>query len=69
MVTFQKNIERCLMADCKAEQAYFPALMTCIGFTEFMSGLYAGNLGSGNDVDKLENYTNKFMSAPYVRLK
>ena len=56
MVTFQKDIERCLMEGCKVEQAYFPALMTCIGFTEFMSGLHAVNLDSGNYLYKLEKY-------------
>ena len=59
MVTFRKDIERCLMEGCKVEQAYFPALMTCIGFTEFMSGLLAGTLESGNDLGKLEKYSKR----------
>jgi hypothetical protein len=69
MVTFQKDIERCLMEGCKVEQAYFPALMTCIGFTEFMSGLHAGNLESGNDLDKLEKYSQRFLPQRYDKLK
>lgn len=68
METFQKDIERCLTEDCKVEQAYFPALMTCIAFTEFMSGLYAGNLESGNDLAKLEKYAREFLPPYYDKL-
>jgi hypothetical protein len=69
MVTFRKDIERCLMEGCKVEQAYFPALMTCIGFTEFMSGLHAGNLESGNDLAKLERYSRRFLPSHYDKLR
>ena len=69
MVTFRKDIERCLMEGCKVEQAYFPALMTCIGFTEFMSGLLAGTLESGNDLGKLEKYSKRFLTEHYDNLK
>jgi hypothetical protein len=69
METFHKDVERCLMGDRKVDQAYFPALMTCIGFTEFMSGLHAGNLESGNDLDKLEKYSKRFLPEHYDKLK
>jgi hypothetical protein len=69
METFRKDIERCLMESCKVEQAYFPALMTCIAFIEFMSGLYAGNLESGNDLAKLEKYSRRFLPSHYDKLR
>ena len=34
----------CLTADKAGHHAYFPALMTSIGFADFLSGLYAGTL-------------------------
>jgi hypothetical protein len=37
------------MEGCKVDQAYFSALMTFIGFIEFMSGLFAGNLEGPTD--------------------
>jgi len=69
METFQKDIERCLMEGCKVDPAYFPALMTCIAFTEFISGLYAGNLGSRNGLVKLEKYSKRFLPSHYDKLR
>jgi hypothetical protein len=61
METFQKDIARCLIEDCKVEQAYFPALMTCIAFAEFMSCLNAGKIDAGNQPARLEKYIMQFL--------
>jgi hypothetical protein len=42
--SFRKDIAICLTADQKRHHAYFPALITCIGFLDLLSGLHAGRL-------------------------
>jgi len=42
--------------------AYFPALMTSIGFLDFLSGLYAGTL-ERHSLHELKAYAGKFMNA------
>lgn len=59
---FRKDISICLKRDAKKSHAYFPALMTCIGFVDFLSGLYGGKL-DGHGLKELKNYTAKFMDA------
>jgi len=41
---FRKDLAVCMTADSKGEHAYFPALITCIAFADFLSGLYVGKL-------------------------
>jgi hypothetical protein len=65
---FRKDIRICLTAErdrrnrrrSSRSHAYFPALMTCIGFTDFLSGLYAGKL-EGHGLNELKAYAAKFM--------
>jgi hypothetical protein len=42
--SFRKDIGICLTANADGHHAYFPALITCIGFLDFLSGLNAGKL-------------------------
>jgi hypothetical protein len=58
---FRKDISICLTADRARRHAYFPALMTCIAFTDFLSGLYAGKL-EGHGLKELKSYAAKFMN-------
>jgi hypothetical protein len=55
---FDKDIAVCLRLwpDENGSHAYFPALITCIAFAELLSGLYAGDLRSGNALTKLRSY-------------
>jgi hypothetical protein len=39
--SFRKDVAICLAADQKRHHAYFPALITCIGFLDLLSGLHA----------------------------
>jgi hypothetical protein len=57
---FAKMLGICMTADSNGHHAYFPALITCIAFLDFLSGLYAGKLKGHNIVD-LIRYANKFM--------
>jgi hypothetical protein len=41
---FRKDIAICLKPDANNSHAYFPALITCIAFLDFLSGLHAGKL-------------------------
>jgi hypothetical protein len=41
--------------------AYFPALITCIAFVDFLSGLYAGTL-QRHSLKELKQYVSKFMN-------
>ena len=59
---FRKDIKICLTRDAKQSHAYFPALITCIAFADFLSGLYAGKL-DGHGLAELKTYASKFMSA------
>jgi hypothetical protein len=60
---FNKDIAICLKADAKKQHAYFPALITCIAFLEFLSGLYAGSLESKQSLKNLKHYVRNFMDA------
>jgi hypothetical protein len=59
---FKKDIAICLKADAKKRHAYFPALMTCIGFLDFLSGLFAGKL-EWQSLKELKNYAHHFMNS------
>jgi hypothetical protein len=58
---FSKDIAICLRPDETRSHAhaYFPALITCIAFAEFLSGLHAGNLDGG--LKNLKDYVSDFM--------
>jgi len=58
---FRKDIKICLTHDKNNRHAYFPALITCIAFADFLSGLYAGKL-DGHGLEELKKYVTKFMS-------
>jgi hypothetical protein len=57
---FTKDIAICLKADAKKQHAYFPALITCIAFLDFLSGLYAGTLET-HSLKELKHYVRNFM--------
>ena len=57
---FRADIAICLTPDANGHRAEFPALITCIGFVELLSGLYAGNLES-NGLANLQSYAARFM--------
>jgi hypothetical protein len=65
LVRFRKDIKICLTPNVRGECAYFPALITCIAFTEFLSGLYAGTL-NGPALKQLKNYAAHFLPAHYT---
>jgi hypothetical protein len=58
--SFRKDIAICLKANANRSHAYFPALITCIGFADFLSGLYAGKL-DGHSLNDLKQYAKQFM--------
>jgi hypothetical protein len=60
--TFRKDLRICLTADDDRHHAYFPALITCIGFLDLLSGLYAGKL-EGHSLSELKSYAVRFMDA------
>lgn len=62
LTTFRKDIAICLTANNRGEHAYFPALITCISFVDFLSGLYAGKL-DGHGLKELQRYARTFMVA------
>ena len=69
---FEKDIAICLMGknwknDHKVTHAYFPALMACIGFMDFFSGLYSGNLDYPKLKD-LKSYAHSFLPSIYSDL-
>jgi len=67
--SFRKDVAICLTADANRHHAYFPALITCIGFVDLLSGLYAGKL-EGSGLSELKNYTTRFMEPTnYDRLR
>ena len=57
---FNKDIAICLKADAEKRHAYFPALITCIAFLDFLSGLYAGTL-ERHSLKELKHYVRNFM--------
>jgi hypothetical protein len=48
--------------DCRRRRAYFPALIRCISFIDFLGGLYAGKI-EGHSLAELQRYARKFMDA------
>ncbi len=61
VASFRKDVAICLTADRKRHHAYFPALITCIGFVDLLSGLYAGRL-EGHGLRELKAYASRFLS-------
>lgn len=64
---FRKDINICLTGRRRRgatglTHAYFPALITCIGFADLLSGLYAGDLQK-HGLKELHGYASKFMDA------
>lgn len=57
--SFRKDVDICLTANAGGHHAYFPALITCIGFLDFLSGLNAGKL-EGHGLTELKAYISKF---------
>jgi hypothetical protein len=56
---FRKDLAICMTPNNKGQHAYFPALITCIAFLEFLSGLYAGKL-EFQKLSDLQTYVEKF---------
>jgi hypothetical protein len=63
--SFRKDLKICMTRDPRGDHAYFPALITCIGFADLISGLYAGNLRD-HSLKELKEYAGKFMKAEYT---
>jgi hypothetical protein len=59
---FRKDIRICLTMDRRRRHAYFPALIRCISFADFLGGLHAGDIENHN-FRQLREYANKFMNA------
>lgn len=57
---FRKDVKICLTANEERNHAYFPALMTCISYLDFLSGLYAGKV-KGHGLNELTQYAHDFM--------
>ncbi len=57
---FRKDVAICLTANENRTYAYFPALMTCVGFLDLLSGLYSGNIMT-HGIKELNDYANNFM--------
>jgi hypothetical protein len=57
---FRKDIAICLTMDRRRRHAYFPALIRCISFLDFLGGLHAGNIES-HSLRELREYAKKFM--------
>jgi hypothetical protein len=66
--SFCKDVAICLTPRKKkgkpTEHAEFPALITCMGFADLLSGLYAGNI-EGHDLKELKSYAARFMDAKH----
>jgi hypothetical protein len=61
--SFRKDTNICMTADEERHHAYFPALITCIAFSDFLSGLHAGNIKS-HSLPELKDYIHKFFKRP-----
>jgi hypothetical protein len=57
---FRKDVGICLTRSSRRDHAYFPALITCISFADFLSGLHAGKL-DGHGLKELRAYAAKFL--------
>ncbi len=61
---FRKDVRICLTANEERNHAYFPALMTCISYLDFLSGLYAGKV-KGHGLNELTQYAQAFMDGTH----
>jgi hypothetical protein len=59
--SFRKDVAICLTANRNRHHAYFPGLITCIGFIDLLSGLYAGRL-EGHGLQELKGYASRFLN-------
>ena len=59
VLAFRKDLAICMTANARREHAYFPALITCIGFADLLSGLHAGKLDYPRLPD-LKEYIGRF---------
>ena len=57
---FRKDIRICLTMDHLRRHAYFPALIRCISFVDFLGGLHAGDI-EDHGLSELQSYARKFM--------
>jgi hypothetical protein len=57
---FRQDIGICLTMDSHRRHAYFPALIRCISFLDFLGGLYAGDIES-HSLNELQKYARQFM--------
>jgi hypothetical protein len=60
---FREDVQICMTANADRHHAYFPALITCIGFLDFLSGLHAGKFDSLKLPD-LQKYIRAFFRRP-----
>jgi hypothetical protein len=60
--SFRKDVAICLTANRDRHHAYFPGLITCIGFVDLLSGLHAGRL-EGHGLQELKQYASRFLNA------
>jgi len=59
---FRKDIRVCLRSDPSTNKhAYFPALITCIGMLELMSGLYTGDIRNADTLKRIIYFRSLFM--------
>lgn len=61
---FKKDMDICLTANDLGKHAYFPALMTCLSFSELLSGLCAGKL-DGQGIAEFKAYYAQFVRPKY----
>jgi hypothetical protein len=59
--SFRKDIKICMTPDANGHHAYFPALITCIGFVDLLSGLHAGTIRH-HSLAELQQYVARFMN-------
>ena len=60
--SFRKDVKICMTGNEKRDHAYFPALITCIGFLDLLSGLHAGKV-DGHGLKDLKKYAARFMNS------
>jgi hypothetical protein len=63
--TFRKDIGICRTPNARGQHAYFPALITSIGFAGLLSGLYAGTIRD-QKLKELKRYADEFMKPEYT---
>jgi hypothetical protein len=62
--SFRKDIKICMTGNEKRDHAYFPALITCIGFADLLSGLHAGTI-QHHGLAELKAYAACFMNTKH----